>query len=872
MIILCVICSLDIKIQLLCFIFKGKGESGHIVENQNFLVMAHNSGLDKNIHFYEVVDGIKDEDKCKPVRTGPSIAKNVGELNKRSLNYFNDHKILRKFPPTYYLKGDTTKEFVDKVDGLKWLANAPIKILTNYNPVDHLTLLGLSDKECNEIMSRTYERYDNVVLVVHPGKKLLMVNVVVDGVPDPKTLQLEMEKMNDILKTIYKTGYQKLKEHYMTLIGLIICPCLEEEDLNSKKFPFLNYPIPTFVTKNEWNNVELLEKKFKSLINESEDHFKDIGAVKSSNSTCDIEMYTGQLMASMAQRSLFLPKVTEDLKAKIDTILLNTDQICAIESPEKWKIITGGFGSGKTVVLNEIARQMIKQDDIGAICYLSFAPFSFIDKKIEKSLKSFCKEQQNENLDSKLKSISLQECLVEMKLVLSDVYDLTSPPKKNVALIMEHLKTKYCTDGKSMAILIDEFPREFIDKNYASRFEESLESHFKDITVAISFQSVEKLREFETRGKITNFRECSIEIPGMKPFKLGRTMRMSHHNYQLNKILKEEISRSKHVTPLDEEVQTINDSSNLVNIVKSREEIQILKVKLESLGDKNLDDSKMTKEPAVLEPTSKSGFFRLVDLELLTISSQKNNKVFRSINTKFSFIETKCGHKMCSTFKPKLYFSNSSLTSSESLLCLPLILKICIKENEDVVIICISKEQVAKIKMALQRIRLPCSIYTPYLDGKLPKSDEKSNIISDSNCSGSILLSDYRSFRGCEAEKCIMLIDLNKDIGANIYVEILTRSVAYLEILVTPRDETNTPSNTSKVMSEVLKKWKDFVSEFHFKLQSNLKGDNNQTDVEIALTDKSSGETKPLTGKLQFVEETPMGDDNDHADHNATLE
>ena len=227
---------------------------------------------------------------------------------------------------------------------------------------------------------------------------------------------------------------------------------------------------------------------------------------------------------------------------------------------------------------------------------------------------------------------------------------------------------------------------------------------------------------------------------------------------------------------------------------------------------------------------------------------------------------------MCSTSKPKLYFFNSSLTSSESLLCLPLILEICIKENEDVVIICISKEQVAKMKMALDRIGLRCSIYTPYLDGKPPNSDEKSNIISDSNCSGSILLSDYRSFRGCEAEKCIMLIDLNKDIGANIYVEILTRSVAYLEILVTPRDETNTPSNTSKVMSEVLKKWKDFVSEFHFKLQSNLKGDNNQIDVEITLTDKSSGKTQLLTGKLQPVEETPMGDDNCHADHDATLE
>ena len=505
--------------------------------------MAHNSGLVKNIHFYEVVDGIKDEDKCKNVRTGSRIAKNVGELNERSLYYFKDHENVRQFPPAHYLKGDTTKEFADKVDGLKWLENAPIKILTNYNPVDHLTLLGLSDKECNEIMSRAYETYDNVVLVVHPEEKWLMVNVVVDGA-DPKTLQLETEKMNDILKTIYKTGYQKLKEHYMTLIGLIICPHLEEEELNSKMFPFLNdsKPMFPFVTKNEWDNVDHFENKCKSLVDESKMHnerFCQSGAIKRSN-TGDIEMYIGQLMASMVQRSLFLPKVTDNLEEKIDTILLNDDQIRAINHPDKWKTINGGFGSGKTVVLNEIVRQMIKQDDIGAICYLPFAPYSLIDKKFEESSpyslidkkfeESFhllCKEHQIEQNLFKLKSISLQECLAEMDLALSDVYDLTSPPNMNVSIIIEHLKTKYCIDGKSMVILIDDFPREFIDKDYASRLTESLEKHFKDITVVISFHSVEKVREFESNGKITNSRQCSIDIAGMTEFKLGKTMRMT---------------------------------------------------------------------------------------------------------------------------------------------------------------------------------------------------------------------------------------------------------------------------------------------------------------------------------------------------------
>ena len=855
--------------------------------------MAHNNGLSDNIHFFEVVEGIQDQQKCKRIRTGPGIAKNVGELNQRSQKYFKDHESVRQFPPTYYLKRDTTKEFVDKVNGLKWLSKAPIKILTNYNPVDHLRLLGLSDKDRDQIMSRTYETYDNVVLVIHPEEKWLMVNVVVDGVPDPKTLQLEMEKMNDILKTIYKTGYQKLKEHYMTLIGLIICPCIEEIDLNSKMLPFLNdsKPMSSFVTKNEWNNVKLLEDKFESLVNESKKYIKSFcpnesGAIKRS-SMDDIKMYIGQLMASMAQRSLFLPKVTDNLEEKIDTILLNADQIRTINFPCKWKIINGGFGSGKTVVLNEIARQMIKQDDIGAICYLPFAPYSLIDKKFEESFHLLCKEEEIEHLSFKLKSISLQKCLAEMDLALSDVYNLTSPPKKNVALIMEHLKTKYCNDGKRMAILIDEFPREFIDKDYARRLTDSLERHFQDITFAISFQSVEKVRELESYGKISRFSDGSIDIVGVMEFKLGKTMRMALNNYQLNKILQEEVAKSKHITPLKYEAtkEPIKPPSLMervkIKLFSSRKKVNFdnekstedLKKKskdkdssddLEKNGpppksneSKNLDEP----NPEISDPTSsstkQSDTSRFHDPEFISknLPRKPKDKLALSISTKISFIESKCGISFCSPTKPKLHLFSSSLNSYESIVCLSVVLGNCIRDAEKVVIICTSKDQVETMKMALNKIDLkkPYHIYIPYLLGPLPESQQKSEIIKASNLTNFILVTDYRSFRGCEAEKCIMVIDLNELIGPNIFVEILTRGVAYLNILVTPRNKSNAASNTSKVMSKVLSEWKErqLVSEVFIDFQADRTRNINQINVKIT----ESGVKKTLSREIKHEEE-----------------
>ena len=853
--------------------------------------MAHNNGLPDNIHFYEVVEGIQDQQKCKKVRTGPGIAKNVGELNQRSQKYFKDHESVRQFPPTYYLKGDTTKTFVDKVDELKWLSKAPIKIFTNYNPVDHLTLLGLSDKDRNQIISRTYETYDNVVLVIHPEEKWLMVNVVVDGLPDPKTLQLEMEKMNDILKTIYTTGYQKLKEHYMTLIGLIICPHIEEKDLNSKMFPFLNdsKPMSPFVTKNEWNNAQLLEDKFESLVNESKKYVKscqnESGAIKR-GSKGDMEMYTGQLMASMAQRSLFLPKVTDNLEEKIDTILLNEDQINTINHPDKWKIINGGYGSGKTVVLNEIARQIIKQDDIGVICYLPFAPYSLIDQKFEESFHLLCKEEEIEHLSFKLKSISLQECLAEMDLALSDVYDLISPPSKNVSLIMEHLKEKYCTDGKRMAILIDEFPREFINKDYARNLADSLEKHFKEIAVAISFQSVEKVREFESNGKITNSLEYSIDIAGMTEFKLGKTMRMALNNYQLNKILQEEIAQSKHITPLRYAPRMSkrfkNSFSSLKNVfvhskTSAKNKIKNAKSSLDDLA-KNRASDNLEESSEFNNPTFSSkkqldtSCFHDPEFLSKKLRRKPKDKLVWSVSTKISFIESKCGISFCSPTKPRLHLFSSSLASCESNVCLSLVLGNCIKDAEKVVIVCTSKEQVETMKMALDRIDLKkCyHIYIPYLLGPLPESQQKSTIIKASNSTNFILVTDYRSFRGCEAEKCIMFIDLNEQIGPNIFVEILTRAVAYLDILVTPRNKTNAASNTSKVMSKVLSEWRErqLISEVFVDLQADRTRNIKQIDVKIT----ESGVTETLSREIKheeeeaFKERMELSDVDDHTD------
>ena len=756
-------------------------------------------------------------------------------------------------------------EFVDKADKFKWLKGSSIKIMTNYNPDDHLKLLGFTAKDRNHIISQVHESYENVVLIVNPKERWLMVNVVVDGKPDPKVLQNEMDKANDILKTLYKIRYRERQDHYMTFVGVIICPQYKDEDLNSNIFPFLNAPVPTFVTEKEWNNNGL-ENKLKSFINDSKKKIKSQGGVVSRNFSEDLQVFTGQLMTSMAQRSLFLPRVTDDQEERISTIFLNKAQIEAINYPCKWKTINGGYGSGKTVVLNEIAWKMINEDDVSVVCYLPFVPYSLIDQQFAKSFRLLCENKDAARLNFKLKSICLQDCVAEMNMDLVNFYDFTTPPIKNVSFIIEYLKNKFHSQGKKMAILIDEFPREFIDGSYAKQLAECLNEHFQDITVVISYQSIEKVKEYEMDGNLVSSRETTTKIPGIREFKLTKTMRMALKIFELNEILKKEVAKIKHVTPLKYETIPSTNlelpvsnpprklSSTEVTIIGSEPRELVNKVLKDNASEEKSSKkiiSSASKEISS-ESTLKLDTSRLHDVEILTkLENPNKSRIVHSLNTKISFAKTECGHSLSCLRKPKVHWLPDSLNSIESNVCLSLVLENCIEDVQRTAIICTSKDQIETMKMALDRIepKKQHSVYIPYLLGPLPGRQEKIKIIEDSNNTDFILLTDYRSFRGCESEKCIMLIDLNSNIGPNLYVEILTRSVAYLDILVTPRTE-RTSSDTSKVMDNVLKEWKErkLATQVYMKIDSKKKQrDCDEIDITICESETKTKISRKLT-------------------------
>ena len=160
------------------------------------------------------------------------------------------------------------------------------------------------------------------------------------------------------------------------------------------------------------------------------------------------------------------------------------------------------------------------------------------------------------------------------------------------------------------------------------------------------------------------------------------------------------------------------------------------------------------------------------------------------------------------------------------------VLEQCFAERceEDVVVICSSLEEARISKTALDNLCKPSKLYIPYLREECPSSSDKTRLLkvleSDTNI---VLVSDYRSFRGCESSHSIIFVDQGKP---NIFAEMLSRTMADLDIIISLKHpSTHLVSNSIKTS---IKTWerRGWVESTNVEL---FDGDDNESYTTITL-------------------------------------
>ena len=181
--------------------------------------------------------------------------------------------------------------------------------------------------------------------------------------------------------------------------------------------------------------------------------------------------------------------------------------------------------------------------------------------------------------------------------------------------------------------------------------------------------------------------------------------------------------------------------------------------------------------------------------KMLDISTNNGKEVATKLITEITFIKGLCGNKFSKDSKPRLYyFTEDSFAKHDGIPSMEAVLDLCLgqRQEEDVVIMCNTIMEVNLVQSALKIMKKTSVQYVPYLRNTFPTTEQKQDLLEKLNSDNElILLTDYRSFRGCEASHSIILTDLDKPIGSNIMAEMLSRTMADLDFIALPKKNTD---------------------------------------------------------------------------------
>ena len=180
--------------------------------------------------------------------------------------------------------------------------------------------------------------------------------------------------------------------------------------------------------------------------------------------------------------------------------------------------------------------------------YISFDPFSLINKKFEASCGM--EEKESNNFGGKFKSISISDT----GIAANELYSPSSKPKENIITALKLLKDKQKTP--KVHFLVDEFNSELLCKKYSTQFADGLKTNFKDSTVVIALQSVRKDRSIiRSSDNQNNFQTEAMDMEplknaGVKEFVLKSSVRMASQLHEMQSHLEAEAEKSQFKAPL----------------------------------------------------------------------------------------------------------------------------------------------------------------------------------------------------------------------------------------------------------------------------------------------------------------------------------
>ncbi|XP_047146110.2 uncharacterized protein LOC100201479 isoform X2 [Hydra vulgaris] len=639
-------------------------------------------------------------------------------------------------------------------------------------------------------------------------------------------MKIETENcLNDIIMFITVNSLF-IEVNKLIILGTIILPLIKREELNEELF---------FIFSNRWN-CQIESSYLKQILflckdditNENFERWwriVDVYCKKKknvqNNNTTFFKKLVGLTIIVIAKVNMKnyiinIPTLEDDPQKQIESLILNHEQWVAIHDRELKKIITGGYGSGKSVVGKEIVKKCIKKPDENlTLYYICCNHFSLYECEMKRFVDSIKKKSNVtvvcDNLFELWQTMCINKNIIEENICIPKLLEYLVVSNSNkVCFVLEELSPDYVKDEDVVKLINNLFS-----------------SVLKDSLFVFIPESVEKFREIITSNKkqLIQKNYFNEEALDMKVFTLEKTMRVTKCNKSLIDSSQESICESKTVFNFP---SLKKDQILLQNTYSSKES------KDESMRQSKLSNSNEVgnnfnhvEVESTIDIIEKK--FHEYDLDHVSkyVAIKSNDEVSNCfMETSFVFKLSSMGHSIKGEKPTVVYFPFNEFRKKRSAKFLSVVLECLFSKTErKIVVICNNIEEVQSVGYAIDIGKYKAVTYSPHLQKYTPKITEKIEITKKLTSEFDILVTDCKGFSGCESETVVVLVRPDEIYLRHVLVDAIARSNSHLIVLVLNYNGGNKNINKKGTIGNVLNNWSEDQIE---KIIVNVSNKENQ--------------------------------------------
>ena len=666
-------------------------------------------------------------------------------------------------------------------------------ILHNFSALRHLEHFGFT----KEILKGSFEIEEfsekPIMVVYNPHENMLLLIRNAEN----QDLVTDIKLGLDDLKMFILLFIDKLKGSNMKLISLVVTD--KDHNLESICPGCVNnnvLPLETFKDADTFNNWC-----------EAKATYFEIGTVEKSNANF-VKSFSAKITGTVAATLIygkFVPTMTKnpDKRMISSKVLLTRKQMEIFYSQDKHMIIRGGFGCGKTIIVEAILRKMSES------------------LKNDEKLYFICYDSRSELLDQMTKDVQENE-LVNVTL-------FHNKEKRRLSEIIKGIIEENESTRK-MNFVVDEFDGEDLDESEAKRLNVVFNELLKESFILLVEQPIKKERVVNNTRQQRNMFDL---LKNMKLYELNRVMRNSVEIHNLVKLTSDVLEKR---TVFFHQVHNKVKSESTIH-ERPRENYESLKSVISKKETvKKLPNPRSDINAKFLPSQTDPHEYAKDKLRIPTLGLDEAQAVSRSATgasdrgiktiSEFQFAAAdKTGHKIRS--KKPAFFDVGGKSDFEKVLSL-----IAIFEHRE-----IYKSEHVVLHFDTATNEIPNIFLFPlthHFDIKEKLTNEYRALNATKK---SVLVCSYRTFRGMEHPKVTIVIDRDIYYVQHYLVETLSRCTTDLCVVVLENSATLTDVTTNWKAKQAIKQWEIKIFE-DASLEENVELESTNNENSDIITAK----------------------------------